>query len=424
MTPQLDPKYKLPTYFENKSILSKYVNGLDDNQIETIMHKSGKQFIDQNGSFPVRSTLGYSCSQQKDWRMPEEGERYIYPIALNWQVVHFNDLSNKETIYNIPANIIADCITNKCKIVMHQLWEGHRPMFYHGYILQIKTTYPELLDEHFIVVTSNLSMSSMDLPYHTVSIPYFQHLMQPNTYDIALTNIKQMKVRDKKYIMLSRRMAGNRLAMLAEMFDIVDEGTVGVAFVDNMDIGHNSFKNIQHWLQSQFPVSSQKFDDLDIISKLPLSIDDGVDVESNPVIDQSVDKFLTSSLHVVLETWFGSNDWDDNMFFSEKMFKPMHFLQPFVLLNQPNSLPHLKAMGYETFDKWIDESYDKELDKQKRLIKVSDTIHEFCKQTPEQVAKMMKDMLPVLEHNYHTLIRNQNNISPSISRQIMAILNK
>ena len=46
------------------------------------------------------------------------------------------------------------------------------------------------------------------------------------------------------------------------------------------------------------------------------------------------------------------------IFISEKTWKPIMVGHPFIMVGNKNNLKFLKDLGYKTFDKWIDESYD------------------------------------------------------------------
>jgi hypothetical protein len=52
---------------------------------------------------------------------------------------------------------------------------------------------------------------------------------------------------------------------------------------------------------------------------------------------------------------------------TEKTFKPIRQGQPFVVFGTPNSLATLKRLGYRTFDQYIDNSYDQELNNTERF---------------------------------------------------------
>ncbi len=102
-----------------------------------------------------------------------------------------------------------------------------------------------------------------------------------------------------------------------------------------------------------------------------------------------------SFLHVVNETVF----YNPKQHLTEKIFKPIVSLRPFVLVASPGNLAYLKSYGFETFSDWIDESYDSEPDNDVRLDMITREIEKFCKKPISELKSIYDDMLPVLEHN-------------------------
>jgi hypothetical protein len=64
---------------------------------------------------------------------------------------------------------------------------------------------------------------------------------------------------------------------------------------------------------------------------------------------------------------------------TEKIVKPMRAGMPFVVIGCEKFLYRLKKMGFRTFDPFIDESYDREKNWQKRTRMAVDSMFEFLK---------------------------------------------
>lgn len=99
--------------------------------------------------------------------------------------------------------------------------------------------------------------------------------------------------------------------------------------------------------------------------------------------------------------------------FTEKFFKPIITLQPFIILGEPFTLSLLHDLGYKTFDKWIDESYDRTLDDKQRFVKILDQITKLNNLPYTQLNDMLVDMLPILEHNQN--LQKQRYYEPNIT---------
>jgi hypothetical protein len=102
-----------------------------------------------------------------------------------------------------------------------------------------------------------------------------------------------------------------------------------------------------------------------------------------------------SFLHVVNETVF----YDHKLHLTEKVFKPIVASRPFLLVAAPGNLQYLKNYGFQTFDRWWDESYDSIQDPSARLDAISQQLADVCRRPWTEILQMFKDMRPVLDHN-------------------------
>ena len=112
------------------------------------------------------------------------------------------------------------------------------------------------------------------------------------------------------------------------------------------------------------------------------------------------DDLATMSLglfHVVTETVF----YESKLHLTEKIFKPIAARRPFILVAAPGNLAYLKSYGFQTFDRWIDESYDLELDPDQRIIKIITEIDRLCQLNDQELNAMYDQMQSVLEYNFN-----------------------
>lgn len=101
--------------------------------------------------------------------------------------------------------------------------------------------------------------------------------------------------------------------------------------------------------------------------------------------------------HLVTETVF----YGDSLHLTEKIFKPIVSKQPFILVSTPGNLAYLKRYGFKTFDRWIDEGYDQELDNDKRIDMITDQVQKLCQMSRSDLLTMQNEMQEILEYNYH-----------------------
>ena len=88
---------------------------------------------------------------------------------------------------------------------------------------------------------------------------------------------------------------------------------------------------------------------------------------------------------------------------SEKVLMPVKVHRPFLLVAPPYSLEYMKELGFKTFDKWFDESYDTETDHVKRMCKIMIEIDKVNDYTYNECRDMLNQMQDILKHNFDNL---------------------
>jgi len=101
--------------------------------------------------------------------------------------------------------------------------------------------------------------------------------------------------------------------------------------------------------------------------------------------------------HIVTETVF----YHSKLHLTEKIFKPIVAQRPFMLAAAPGNLAYLKSYGFESFDRWIDESYDDIIDPDQRLQAIVNQTQRLCSMSRSDLQGMHQEMMPVLEHNFN-----------------------
>ena len=122
---------------------------------------------------------------------------------------------------------------------------------------------------------------------------------------------------------------------------------------------------------------------------------------------------------IVTETLF----FEESEFVSEKTFKPISQLHPFVVLGSPNTLSYFYEYGFKTFSKWWDESYDTELDNTKRFIKVWEVSKSLIEKSDEEWIEMLKEMKEILIYNRNLFLQINKSLTSTINDNIKKIFN-
>ena len=110
------------------------------------------------------------------------------------------------------------------------------------------------------------------------------------------------------------------------------------------------------------------------------------------------DEFNYGFCNIIHDTFFDYDEYNVNHF-NEKIVKPMLVEIPFVIYGVPYQLKLLKELGFKTFDKWWDESYDTEIDTSNRMNKLNDLILNISKFESTKINKIYNEMKPILSHN-------------------------
>lgn len=114
------------------------------------------------------------------------------------------------------------------------------------------------------------------------------------------------------------------------------------------------------------------------------------------------DVFKNTWVSVVSEAAAGESD--QTIFISEKMFKPIVCFHPFIVVSNQGYLQKLRAMGYKTFEGFIDESYDTlptVFERYEAIIIALKKIHAI-----EDKLSWFKAIEPILIHNYKIFQKN------------------
>ena len=104
---------------------------------------------------------------------------------------------------------------------------------------------------------------------------------------------------------------------------------------------------------------------------------------------------LSTGIHLVLETLFV----ESKIHVTEKTFKPMVMMQPFIIFSGPGTLKYLKSYGFQTFGEVWDESYDEESDPEKRLEKIIGVIKRLSEMNEDEFNAIIDRAQHIVKHN-------------------------
>lgn len=204
-----------------------------------------------------------------------------------------------------------------------------------------------------------------------------------------LLNKNELEKRYKFHIPI-RRFAKHRVDLLESLF--LNDNT----FIENNLVSFNvNWDNNRYALKGK----NKKFIDF-ILSKKQQLIDVEITNKISGYLNEDKNTYEQSCITIVTETFFE----DEYNYLSEKIWKPIAHRHPFILVGRPHSLKHLHSLGFKTFDKWWDESYDNELNSDIRLEKILTEIKKINSLHIDELSKMINEMSDIIQYNQNRLL--------------------
>jgi hypothetical protein len=207
-----------------------------------------------------------------------------------------------------------------------------------------------------------------------------------------------VKVKEKKFLCFNKFARGHRSALLEKM---LEKNLVKEAYYSFY--GWYGPEEDLSWIDQyakQHPIPNI-LNNRDIF---PLKLN-ATKKRWNPIdiIESDLEYFDNSYFSVVTETEFYDNvdnpQTKSSVFFSEKTWKPIVMLHPFIMVGRVGWLRELQQMGYQTFHPYIDESYDNICDPIERLDAIANEIQRLCDKTNDQWREWQEAILPIVNHN-------------------------
>lgn len=401
--------YKVPLYVSGKN-QDKYT------KIYKNFKDKDKYFFSQDcseGHFGL-----YGTPFNRVFKDKADDEKYYFPIVINLSGI----VDVIEKYIKISKSVLLDVTEKKCKILVVCPYEGWHWDYWQTLINKIIKKYPSLSYQDFVVLNGNLTKNKK---IKSVYFNFFERNCLYEQLDDLLNSgvdrILRREYRNHKFLYMNRRPHYFRIAAVSLLFGDRQKGLLSLGINGKMHEGY--YESQEEKFKNDFPSIFEIYNNQNLKSFLPLVIQDGINAErDNPVVDRSTDKFYDSYLHVVAETFheFSSR----RAFFSEKIFKPMMFMQPFVLIGEAYGLANLRRLGYRTFDKIIDESYDTIEDNEQRMYAAVASAKEFYNKPKEELDTVMIEILPILMHNInHLRYRAQMN-DINVKTQLLEFLNE
>jgi len=214
--------------------------------------------------------------------------------------------------------------------------------------------------------------------------------------------------KEKTFLCFNRRYSDHRLLffMMTVKRNLIDKFYMSMAA--SQPESDRTFKTNAEYLIYKHNTYGLTNEDIDSCnSLLPLVLDnDNFNRYPMETAVDPVEKFYKNSLiNIINETYFFNNI----IHITEKTYKPIAFLQPFILLGAAGSLQHIKDMGFKTFGEFWDESYDTEIDDSIRFTKIVNIVEEISNWPEQKKIDFSYKIKGILEYNLNRL-NTMNNL--------------
>ena len=113
-----------------------------------------------------------------------------------------------------------------------------------------------------------------------------------------------------------------------------------------------------------------------------------------------------------------TNDTNDEIFMTEKIWKPIIAQQPFVVHGNYLYLQRLREMGFKTFANYFDEDYDLEMDKDMRMDKIVNTCRDLLTRNWQDIYLQTQALR---KHNFDTFF-NKERLTVEINKTLNLFL--
>jgi hypothetical protein len=322
-------------------------------------------------------------------QITEEG-KYIYPIFF-----YTDDFHLKYKTIIIPCNILSLVKSGKCKIAFIQTMEGH-----FGKDLSIYRWFSDICEKYnfnrnnFIIIVSNLmakdkheeliSSGVIKNNYDIYIFSYFTNniffsevgpkKLEQKVKDFLTEEFNKslqqnkIKVKEKHFLSFNRSSRVHRIVIATEL--LINEKLKNKHILSLMPSTNNpSFELDFNKIVLSELNDNYKFGKERILNFLEnFNSLKGYKYDVDMMDSFSLTKYINREAHrntfvnIVNETLYEQH----TIFITEKTVKPITCGQPFIIMGNWNSLKKLKELGFKTFDKWWDESYDDEKDLTKK----------------------------------------------------------
>ena len=228
--------------------------------------------------------------------------------------------------------------------------------------------------------------------------------------------------RESHALCLNRRLAPHRLILISwllenELFDKT-KTSYDIKLLHRDDAGLDLVSGSGHdgdgYLESQTS-KNEIMSGFRKMVKKEKSIIDFEDIENVwGFAFENSENYKSTYFSIVTETLF----YELGNYLSEKTWKPIAHLHPFILIGRPGMLKFLHSLGFKTFSEFWDESYDEIENPKERYFAIEKIILELNNKTINEFNEIYQKIKNICIYNRKVFDNYKVNSIPDIIKQI------
>lgn len=368
----------------------------------------------------------FSAKPYSEW--VKEGKFFWIPIECSYNAGgQYEEMKNHLENNRLPEDVIALVNKGRAKVLIFSFWEGfiegtvfksiEQFSLNHGFSRgdvwvtssNLRTEeIPPLQERHFSVKVVN----------HFAEDLWFRNDTKANDSE-ARETIKKFYISNRLhpkpyyFLCLNRRWDNHRAFMVGFL-----KGTPEIANKALVSLGTGNYDpNFLGTGKDASEAASAMQESINLPTVLNyyrplwnkpalLSVDmpDDPRIARNRV-DLNEDLYRSTYINLLTETHYLTRGVQ---FFSEKTFKSIYCLQPFILIATAGSLEKLRRLGFKTFDRWWSEDYDTIEDDSQRIDAVCEVVRSLAKKSSKEMFEIIQDMNEVLYYNAQLLMSSHD----------------
>ena len=343
---------------------------------------------------------------------------YIIPTAVAYHPDDWTDTKHNKSIFEyLPVTYLKDMQDKKALLLIDQSVEGYHTVWLWDWFYKKCQEY-NLDPSSIIYLTGDQSSTDSYSDWCKINNPIDRLKVIPSTslamyiHRHYITNNLNINFDE----LLEYKKTNNNNIFLYDCINLRPRPQRILNFLHLLNAGLLEFGNIsmssyKEW-RSHFTINSTFLKRYNLSIEILSKLDDctpkktlhtdliGKDRHYYVYVERILDEMYKNSwVSIVVESSYFKRE--NAVFISEKTFKPIACMQPFIIVGSKGTLKYLRKLGYKTFHPYIDESYD-ELDDDERFASVIESIKKI--QSIEDKVSWYQSIRDIVEHNHRLFL--------------------